>query len=334
MMTEEDENFCPQESEEFNINMKCCVTKMSAVFTCSNCFSMYHKSCAKRFPNLKKTANPNVVICCNNNADVKLEKPDSLRSEYEKILLENKYLKLLLEEVQDKNKILNINNSFLLERIKSSEDKQIGPDKDSVGNFPYRNAVLKKPTRNCYKDSGSVKSATELYDHEDLSTDFSNLANVQPSSSKQGVLPIPSRQQAKAIIPRTDGPASSFVDNENASLVRRRFFRKNVGTAKVTDKESGFTGADKKVWIYICSVKRTATEELVLKYIKDKPGYEDIPVAVKELPSDPAYLKRFVVNAPFEKKDELYASEFWPQNVSIKRFNFRKHQDNISGSFL
>lgn len=332
-MTEKDESFCPQEIEEFNTNMKCCVTKKCAAFSCSNCFSMYHKSCAKQFPNLKKTANPNVVICCSNSDDKRQEKPDSLRSEYEKALLENKYLKLLLEEVQDKNKILNINNSLLLERIKFFEGKQIEVEVP-VANFPYRNATLKNPSRNYNKGSGSNKIATELFDHEDLPIDVPNLTNVQPSTSKDGVLSFPSQYQAKAAVPLTDGPTSSPVGNENASRDRRKYFRKNLGTAKVTDKENGFTGVDKKVWLYICSVKRTATEELVLKYIRDKPGYENIPVNVKELPSDPTYLKRFVINAPFEKKDELYSPEFWPQNVSIKRFNFRKHQDNISGSFL
>lgn len=75
---------------------------------------------------------------------------------------------------------------------------------------------------------------------------------------------------------------------------------------------------------------------MILKFIKEKQGFTNESVQVKEIPSQPNALKRFVVTAPITRKDELYEPEFWPARVGIKRFDFKKHKEFLKqgGDFL
>lgn len=110
---------------------------------------------------------------------------------------------------------------------------------------------------------------------------------------------------------------------------RRKNYKKRLGQAETTpeNKENGFCGGDRRAWLYINRVKRQTTEEMIVNYIKSKPGFTNANISVKELPSDPNKFKCFVVIAPFAKKDELYDTKFWPNSVGIKRFSFAKHRE-------
>lgn len=101
--------------------------------------------------------------------------------------------------------------------------------------------------------------------------------------------------------------------------------------------ESGsFAGEDKKAWLYLYRVKRSATAEIISEYIKRKEGFQSVGICVKELPGGENQLKSFVVVVPFDKKEDLYNVAFWPRYVGIKRFDFQRHRDFLStaGSFF
>lgn len=109
---------------------------------------------------------------------------------------------------------------------------------------------------------------------------------------------------------------------------QRRKLKKRLGTDEQScDGEEGFTGGDRKVWLYIYRVKRHVMPQMIVDYIMKKPGFESVLVDARELPSDPSKLKCFVVTAPLKFKDEMYQSSFWPQNVGIKRFKFELHRE-------
>lgn len=59
---------------------------------------------------------------------------------------------------------------------------------------------------------------------------------------------------------------------------------KKMKTDRVSS-ESGlkeFTGNERRLWIYLYRVKKTATEDIIT-YISRKPGYEDSKIIVKEM---------------------------------------------------
>lgn len=99
---------------------------------------------------------------------------------------------------------------------------------------------------------------------------------------------------------------------------------RNIGTGT---RQTDFTGASRRVWLYIYRVKRTATEETIKKYISSSNGFENLEVTVKEIPTTENQLRRYVVTAPITKKEEIYKPEFWPCGVGVKRFDFTKHKD-------
>lgn len=123
-------------------------------------------------------------------------------------------------------------------------------------------------------------------------------------------------------------------DAEGFSIPRRQRHRmkKRLGTDKQECDGKGFTGGDRKVWLYIYRVKRHVVPQMIVDYIVKKPGFESLLVSARELPSDPDKLKCFVVTAPLKFKDEMYQGSFWPQNVGIKRFKFEKHREFLQSA--
>lgn len=109
-----------------------------------------------------------------------------------------------------------------------------------------------------------------------------------------------------------------------------------MGTAEVTAADTTFTGGERRVWVNIYRVNKSATDSAVKDYIVNKPNFANVTVYVKEIPNENSSLKSFLVIAPLDKKDLLYDPSFWPKNVGIRRFDFNRHRDFLdqAGSFL
>ena len=161
-------------------------------------------------------------------------------------------------------------------------------------------------------------------------------ANSTNSAYKIGTTPHSiTAQQVKFALQEQEERAITdkliHINNDQESWQQVRWKRdrghnskpKRLGTAE--NIGSQFQGAEKRVWLFVNRVNNNTTQENVTSYIKGKQGFSDEKITVKELPGEPNQLKRFVVCAPFNKKDELYNPEFWPKNVGIRRFDFKRH---------
>lgn len=127
--------------------------------------------------------------------------------------------------------------------------------------------------------------------------------------------------------------------NEEWQVKRNKRSRRiRLGTNKMEqNSENKFTGQEKKAWFFINRVKSHVTETIIEEYIRNKPGFKEEEIEVKELEFErkKGALKSFLVKVAFLKKDELYNPEFWPENVGIKRFNFQVYEKNKpAGNFL
>ena len=135
--------------------------------------------------------------------------------------------------------------------------------------------------------------------------------------------------------------AQNTPENEFTLVTNKRKARvqtKRIGNANNEQgKEHSFEGTASRLWLYLYRVKETTQEDNILKFIESKPGFQEASIVVKEIPSDAGHLKRFVVAAPLQKKDEMYSREFWPPGVGISRFDFRRHRGFLQqrgGDFL
>lgn len=84
-------------------------------------------------------------------------------------------------------------------------------------------------------------------------------------------------------------------------------------------------------------MNRKSTEQKIKEYIVNKPGCKEEDFTVKEIPTSENRLRRFLVTAPFNMLEKIYATDFWPEGVGIRRFDFVKHKDFLSelgGDFL
>lgn len=97
------------------------------------------------------------------------------------------------------------------------------------------------------------------------------------------------------------------------------------------DAKTGFSGTERKVWLYVNRINNNVTAENIVQYLKNKPNHHEVEFIVRELPGNPKALKRFVIAAPFELKDEMYSKEFWPTGVGVKRFSFDKFRELNNG---
>ncbi|XP_045460225.1 uncharacterized protein LOC123670736 [Harmonia axyridis] len=116
--------------------------------------------------------------------------------------------------------------------------------------------------------------------------------------------------------------------SSNSTNPQKKRRTTQIGTAPTAEPSgSGFQGMEKKVWIFINRIMKHVTIQDIHKYIASKPGFEGNQIEVREIPGNPEGLKRFVVTAPLVHKEEMYKSEFWPNGVGIKRFNFNKYRE-------
>lgn len=122
---------------------------------------------------------------------------------------------------------------------------------------------------------------------------------------------------------------------------REKSKHKKIGKAEVSEEEKrgGFSGRERRLWLYINRVNNHVKPSDILEYIKKKPGFESADIGVKELQNKAAEkvqspLKSFVVAAPITKKDEMYDEDFWPVGVGIGRFSFRAYRSTHKEDFL
>lgn len=153
------------------------------------------------------------------------------------------------------------------------------------------------------------------------------------------------RRRKRTKIGNGEGDENLHGRDENGSQYQRRNrymrnrgtgFKKALGTGEEEDEvdSSGFSGIEKKVWLYIYRCKSSCKAEDIKGYISRKPGFEKIIVGVNELVTGDSKNKCFVVSGPFQKKEEMYRPNFWPRNVGFKRFDFKKFKEYNQGDFL
>lgn len=298
----------------------------------------------------------------NNNND------EILRMEKSKMNMEIEYLKRMVEELVDKNNILKQNNELLVEQNSnlktvmqnqnnqktykdvylncSSNSKPVNEKQTTVplvkGNVEVTNRtkrnVNKTPIRidlNNSSDSESENNDRRTSINRRGDQNKNNFAGTEASSNS---LRPPRRRgnMNNNVVSERSPSVPNTNDHESFQFQRnqRQRFKKRLGNANVSPEglNTGFSGGERRTWLYLNRIKRHVSEAMVWEHIRSKPGFENENVCVKEIPTEPNRLKCFVVIAPLSRKDELYAPSFWPQNVGIKRFIFEKHRDFLQNA--
>lgn len=103
---------------------KCC-GKSTKIVVCASCSGVFHASCAKR-QSAVKFVSAGVITCCSDSSRIPVKENESLlliKAENNKLQIENHLLRQLIDEMRDKNAILQENNGLLCEKIRYMDEK-------------------------------------------------------------------------------------------------------------------------------------------------------------------------------------------------------------------
>ncbi|CAG9764212.1 unnamed protein product [Ceutorhynchus assimilis] len=270
------------------------------------------------------------------------------------VTLKNRIIKELEEKngiLVENNIVLKENNGLLVEKIQrilydeinkvKKTDLQNKKDLHNNENIPMPqkglgNAVNQQPDTaednqlnkvSTTPTYSRVVKAAQGRQNLRISIPAKRSGNINPNNQQSAGSDISSsqkkqnKQSANTNKELSKSPIIIFSDNEDKQqdgfvFPRKMFKKKRLGKAQPT-QEGNFVGGDRKVWLYLYRVKRECTETDIITYIKTQPGFTDLPVTVREIPSEQNKLKCFVVTAPLQKKDQMYDPEFWPQFVGV-----------------
>lgn len=127
----------------------CCSRKCS-VYVCVFCEKVFHKSCMKRMENVKRIDSFHVNCCQSQEIVERLPRRSDGEilsnhpENFDRKLLETKihFLTQLLDSANEKNEILKLNNSLLMEKVKSLEHtsnppkKKVNKQREFIDNRP------------------------------------------------------------------------------------------------------------------------------------------------------------------------------------------------------
>lgn len=323
---------------------KYCKSGVEKGVKCIVCKSWLHASCALRVTGLKVVSGSKSLIKCScvgaveqqtqTNTDQDIEPISLDKGNIDVLTLEVYYLKQLLKEMTDSNNILKQNNGLLTEKICMLEsDKQTTETCRNSKKTLYRDTLIGAATSASSCDVGTDRKLESQHENGNNTTSTNIL--VPQMGPRQG-----RRSSAGSAVSYRRTTESRLMqagtDHRDISQEPKQHFRqpKRFGTGEtpLDAKTKGFTGGERRVWISLYRVLKTATSEIVHNYIKSKEGFQDVRIIVKEITVPEDQLKSFVVVAPLSKKDDLYNTEFWPKNVGIRRFDFNKHRDFINNT--
>lgn len=344
---------------------KCCAGRSCKTLFCRYCKGAYHSACAIR-KNFKIMEGGELVCCEPEQSESELLNGED-KYENEKLRMQVGFLNRLLTELEEKNWLLNENNTLLRQRIEFLENSQ-GENMQGRKTYPvtvYQSQKQKVGTKNAEHQVAEKVENVNI----DRDRNSGGTRSNQASRSDKDVVVMKERR----VTDKTDdvfnivfgddnnkvnkkrGPEmkddrnyagrvrNAVVENEVMSdgfqevkYKKRRYVKKRIGTGNVTQEENqvGFSGADRKVWLNIYRVKKHVTENMIVEYIKKQAGFEGENVEVKELLTASKATKSFLVTASFKKKDKMYDPDFWPENVGIRRFKPELHRKNEEGNFL
>ncbi|XP_044752901.1 uncharacterized protein LOC123312505 [Coccinella septempunctata] len=336
----------------------CCRRNVVKSIKCEKCDSRYHPSCITRIKGAK-IGDKSSLVCCESGKEAEelsedciIDDTNNIATEIKQtITIESTKLELMIkiiQELEDKNQVLNENNQLLkykisvLEKtISEFEPKQVHIEKTSYKQrecvkgdkqFEVSNNIEDSVTGSLEKFKNQIIPSMRITKHA-VTRQHKDLELIQEKKMAE-IINLGKFENVKDIQENVNmkEKTKKRENDEGWNEIQKRRQRKPkqplLGTCKVDGKNNNFSGQEKKAWFFINRVKEHATENSIEHYIKQRPGFENVNVEVKELffEEKKGKNKSFLVRVPFERKDDLYNPQFWPENVGIGRFNMQLYK--------
>ena len=307
------------------IFFECHKKKESAYCVCINCGKTFHKSWAERdYAGKLKIIDATRIVCCKKNLT---QKPT------EEITI----LKVLVTELQDKNRLLEQNTTLLRENIRYLEEKLKNvkeKNTKSAGTNQLSNVENNKNIREIGNagTSGSVaptSTATNIGNENKKTAHVANAITTNDSTKEEANFDtdfrtVTSRRQRQK---KNQNPKVATQANEPETNPSRKIKRSKPQIGARECENDGFQAANsdnKKIWLFLSKVKEGVTEETIKNYIAKNTSSVEDQIQVKAcIPKVQKSTKlRFMIGVNPDLKEVIYKSDFWPKGVAYERFNF------------
>lgn len=319
-------------------NYACCSKKCSVVI-CTFCDEIMHKSCAKKMENVKFIDGFH-VNCCESyenmgqkDKDVSENKMDFM----EKKMFEMKinFLIQLLESSNEKNEILKLNNTLLLQRINDMECKQERVQ-ENVNKQYIPTLVEHSSDRPINMNDNNTETVTNdpkipilIYNTPDkLVPDELNKNRLKPPNVKSHKinLVVNNKQEETGNTMKSIKVDVQKNDTDWTTVVKKkRMGQKSglicTGTKQVT-AQSKIKGALRRKWLYVGRISgNEIIEKDIMDFLQNSTGSNEFEV--KKLPTKGSN-SAFSIGVPTEMLYmKLSMPESWPNGVVLREFNFR-----------
>lgn len=242
-----------------------------------------------------------------------------------------KCYKLIQGLIDENKKLVNLvkSQTKLLEEIRAEfRDQTSDPKKKTLTNEVDGSLLFDKDTKPSQDTAANVnrpeigeENVENSQNQLEMSRPSTTYANKAGRNTSKGGGRQPQKQ--------TSSPATIRYENKDGNsdggfipVIRRRRRESSnvvVGTGGIT--AAGFTGAERRLWLYIGRTGIDTTEETILNFLKATYNSEKFTceklVGRSDNPS-------FKVSAPLECKQHIEKPESWPSGVVVRRFTFRR----------
>lgn len=313
-----DEDVIESGSEKGEIECYQCKRKVVDSVKCYKCFDVFHPKCMEKSANLKSST------CKHEEGNIyKLAKEYSeLQNEKDIMNVEIHYLKQLLKEVQEKNRILMENNSLLMEKVKIQGEII---DKKNFNSFVVKDVNKdKKITHNI--EQKSQVAINEVCNMKPTYAEKSTSRSLELLSSRPT---LTAQKSTRERVNEEITEHRDYTQQDNNEWVKISRNKKKIKTKSNiictgVNKTSNslIKGAMKRKWIYVGRIQGKDTSEQSIKdYLCDIINNEEIEV--KKLNTQ-GKNSAFSVGVHTEELfNSICSPDNWPEGVLVREFSFR-----------
>lgn len=306
------------------IEYKCiqCRKKVVEPIKCYKCNEIFHPKC------MEQAANQKSSNCRHEEANVnKMAKEiNELQTENKIMNIEITYLKQLLKETQEKNKILMENNSLLINKIKSQDEEIENPSQCRNVNKEEKNKGREQRVDNKQSKQGQNAETELRADNKLTYAKVTDCRTLELPTIKGNVTNHPNSQIGYANAVRQNREQIQTQPDKEWTTIqykkRNRTKSSVICTGTNRTNNTIIRGAAKRRWIYVGRIQgKDITEQQIEEYLGEINKNEKAEVKkLDTLGNNSAFSVGVYTD---ESYDSICKPEIWPEGVVVREFSFR-----------
>ncbi|XP_044760251.1 uncharacterized protein LOC123317708 [Coccinella septempunctata] len=265
-----------------------------------------------------KMVSDSVIVCCadnnkvgevandevsNENSDGTNIKQSTSKFEITEKTTQIELMMKIIRELEDKNILMNENNSLLKYKI-SVMEKEILSQADKIKQLEKNlNKAQGDDRQEVERSTRTANNKIRSHQKEEgflVQNSVGKMQQLEHAQRKKmnEVIDLGKYDKVKEGVDKSNPTTNRFADEKsegksnsesnekwiNVNNKRKRKYRSlRFGTCEVNDNENSFVGQERQAWFFISRVKDHVTEPMIENYIKEKTNFKDEVVEVKEL---------------------------------------------------